>query len=490
MRTDEHKMIPVEPLARENETAPDRTDKPEEACGVFGIWAPGEPVALHTYYALISLQHRGQESAGIIVANEDGLTIDKGMGLVTDVFENSSFLSQPGFAALGHVRYSTTGGSSFLNSQPLLIRYKGGQLALAHNGNLVNAAELREELEQKGSIFQSTIDSEVFAHLIARSGFAAPETALSEAVQRIRGGYAIIFLTENKLIAMRDPNGIRPLSLGKLGDNYVVASESCAFDTIGATFLREIEPGEGITIDNSGLHSFRAAPAGRHNLCAFEYIYFARPDSTMYGNNIHAIRKLLGKALALEAPIEADLVTGVPDSSISAAIGYAEASGIPYEMGLIKNRYMGRTFIKPTQEMRQTAVRLKLNPVRSIVEGKRVLLVDDSIVRGTTTTYIIKLLKEVGAKEVHVRISSPPYRFPCYFGIDTSARGELIAANNTVEETRKIIGADSLHYLSQSALTRILAERGVQLCEACFDGNYPVRLSNNPLGKSALERRK
>jgi len=453
-------------------------DRPEEACGIFGIWAPGEPVALQTYYGLVSLQHRGQESAGIVLANEEGLTLHKGMGLVTDVFEHSPLLGESGYAAIGHVRYPTSGVSTLLNSQPLLIQYKGGQLALAHNGNLVNSNELRQELEQKGSIFTSTIDSEVFAHLIARSSFDGLETALTEAAQRIRGGYAILFLTADKMIAMRDPNGIRPLALGKLGDHYVIASESCAFDTINATFIREIEPGEGITIDNNGLRSFHAAPAGRHNLCAFEYIYFARPDTTMYGSNIHAIRKLLGKQLASEAPVEADLVTGVPDSSISAAIGYAEASGIPYEMGLIKNRYMGRTFIKPTQEMRETAVRLKLNPVRSIVEGKRVILVDDSIVRGTTTSHIIKLLKEVGAKEVHVRISSPPYRFPCYFGIDTSARGELIAANNTIDETRDIIGADSLYYLKQSSLTKILADKGIPICVGCFDGDYPVKIPN------------
>ncbi len=451
-------------------------DTPHEECGVIGIWAPGMPVSTLTYYGLIALQHRGQESAGIVVADGEDLAVRKGMGLVSDVFSTSDLAELKGRGAIGHVRYSTTGASLLDNCQPVVVRYKGGALALAHNGNLVNAQELRMELEQEGSIFQSTIDSEVVAHLIARSHHRQLEAAVIESCQRVMGGYALVFITPQKLLAIRDPHGIRPLSLGRLDDRWVVASETCAFDTIGARFVRDIQPGEMVVIDDHGLRTYQAIPAGRPSLCAFEYIYFARPDSDIQGVNVHAIRKQLGRLLAKEAPVEADLVTGVPDSSISAAIGYAEQAGIPYEMGLIKNRYIGRTFIQPSQAVRQTGVKLKLNPVRKLVEGKRVVLVDDSIVRGTTTRHIVNLLREAGAREVHVRISSPPYRHSCYFGIDTSSASELIAVSRTVEGIRELTGADSLHYLGIESLEATLSERGVSLCLACFNGDYPVKI--------------
>ena len=451
-------------------------DHPEEACGIFGIWAPGTTVALHTYFALVSLQHRGQESAGMVLAQDKSLSLHKGQGLVTDVFQNSPLLHEIGQGAIGHVRYTSYKKSPLENSQPLLLQYKMGQLALAHNGNLINAEQLRRDLEARGSIFQSDIDLEVMAHLISRSNFETVETAVTEAAQRVQGGYAMVFLTQDKLLAIRDPNGLRPLCLGKIDQHYVVASESCALDAINAQFIREIRPGEGVIIDDKGLRSFQAAPAGRHSFCAFEFIYFARPDSNFYDHNVHAIRRVLGKKLAEESHVEADLVIGVPDSSISAAIGYAEACDLPYEMGLIKNRYLGRTFIKPSPEARTTAVRMKLNPIEHIVQGKRVILVDDSIVRGTTTKHIIRLLKEVGAKEVHVRITSPPYSFPCPYGIDTATRGELIAANNSIEEIRQTIQADSLHYLKQETLEDIFKKNNIPICSACFDADYPVRL--------------
>ncbi len=461
-------------------------DTPHEECGVIGIWAPGKPVATLTYYGLIALQHRGQESAGIVVADGEDLGVRKGMGLVAEVFSTGDLATLNGHGAIGHVRYSTTGASLLDNTQPVVVRYKGGALALAHNGNIVNAHQLRSELESEGSIFQSTIDSEVVAHLIARSHHHQLEAAVIESCQRIMGGYALVFITPKKLLAIRDPNGIRPLSLGRLDDRWVVASETCAFDTLGARFVRDIQPGEMVVIDDQGLRSYQAIPAGRPSLCAFEYIYFARPDSDIQGLNVHTVRKQLGRLLAKEAPVEADLVTGVPDSSISAAIGYAEEAGIPYEMGLIKNRYVGRTFIQPTQEVRQTGVMLKLNPVRKVVEGKRVVLVDDSIVRGTTTRHIVNLLREAGAKEVHVRISSPPYRHSCYFGIDTSSRSELIAVSRTVEGIRELTGADSLHYLGIDNLAETLGKRGVSLCLACFNGDYPVKIRHT-VGKHVLE---
>lgn len=473
-----------------------RADKPKEECGVFGVYGH-EEAARVCLYGLYALQHRGQESAGIAVSDGKSVKFHKGMGLVSEVFPAGvpSELSR-GTAAVGHVRYSTTGSSRPMNSQPLVVRMRGGTLALAHNGNLVNALEIRSRLEREGSIFQTTLDTEVLAHLIARRWREGTVGALLESLNEVRGGYALALLTEDALIGARDPNGIRPLSLGQLGEAWVLASETCAFDTVGARFVRDIEPGEAVVVDDRGLRSYRFMPAGRPALCVFEYIYFARPDSELRQLNVHAVRKNLGRRLAREFPVEADLVTGVPDSSISAASGYAEEAGIPYEMGLIKNRYIGRTFIQPSQAARDLGVKLKLNPLRRVVEGRRVVLVDDSIVRGTTCRHIVALLKEAGAKEVHMRISSPPYRYPCHYGIDTSSRAELIAASRSPSEIEEIVGADSLRYLSLEALVgSINADRDGAaagrpfpggLCLSCFDGDYPVEVPEG-VGKYCIE---
>lgn len=444
-----------------------------EECGVFGVY--GQPgAAMLTYYGLFALQHRGQESAGIVASDGRTVVAHKGLGLLTDVFaEPRQLTSWTGHLAIGHVRYSTTGSTSLANAQPLLVRYRGGSLALAHNGNLVNAGALRAQLEAEGSIFQTTADSEVIAHLIARQGDVPLETAIARSLTQIRGAYAFVFLTEDKLIAVRDPNGIRPLSLGRLGEAHVFASETCAFDIVGAETLSDVAPGEMVVVDRDGIRSQQVLPPGRPALCAFEYIYFSRPDSVLCGVNVHSARKALGRELAREHPADGDLVTGVPDSSLSAASGYAEASGIPLEMGLVKNRYVGRTFIQPSQAERAFNVKVKLNALRKVVEGKRVVLVDDSIVRGTTTGHIIRALREAGAREVHVRISSPPYRHPCYFGVDTSSEADLIAARYGVDAIREQVGADSLAYLSVAGLARACGLAG-RLCLACFDGDYPV----------------
>ncbi|HHY96263.1 MAG TPA: amidophosphoribosyltransferase, partial [Firmicutes bacterium] len=437
----------------------------KEECGVFGIW--GHPRAVErTHLGLFAVQHRGQESAGMAVVADGILRAHKGMGLVADVLTPEVLRGMGGRAAIGHVRYSTFGSSEPVNAQPLVVRYRRGMLALAHNGNLVNAPEIRSELEGQGSIFQTTLDTEVIAHLIARRPARELPDAVASSLAEVKGGYALVFLTPDMLIGVRDPHGIRPLALGRLGDAYCLASETCAFDTIGAEFLREVEAGEMVVIDDHGLRSQQVAPPGRPALCVFEYIYFARPDSDLGGLNVHTVRKQLGRVLAHEHPAAADLVTGVPDSSISAASGFAEEAGIPYEMGLVKNRYIGRTFIEPDQEGRDLAVRLKLNPLRRVVEGKRVVLVDDSIVRGTTSRHIVNLLREAGAREVHLRISSPPYRFPCYYGIDTSARGELVAAEKSVEEIRSMVRADTLGYLSIEGLGRALGRPLGEFCLA------------------------
>jgi len=444
-----------------------------EECGVFGIW--GHPQAVHlTHVALFALQHRGQESAGLASVRDGQLRLHKGMGLVSEVFTEGVLRDMAGQAAIGHVRYSTFGSSDPVNAQPLVIRYHRGMLALAHNGNLVNAPQLRDELEAQGSIFQTTLDTEVIAHLIARRPSRELTEAVAGSLAEVKGGYALLFLSPGAMIGARDPNGIRPLSLGKLDGAWCLASESCAFDAVGAEFVRDVEPGEMVVITPGGMVSQRIAPPGRPALCVFEYIYFARPDSDLEGLNVHSVRKQLGRVLARVAPVPADLVTGVPDSSVSAATGYAEEAGIPYEMGLVKNRYIGRTFIEPRQEGRALAVRLKLNPLRRVVEGKRVILVDDSIVRGTTSRYIVGLLREAGAREVHLRISSPPYRFPCYYGIDTSAHGELVAADRDVEEIRSLVGADSLAYLPVEGLAEALGRPLDRYCLACFTGEYVV----------------
>jgi len=462
--------------------------RPKEECGVFGIYGHPEAAQL-THYALLALQHRGQESAGIAVARRGEILYHKGMGLVSEVFNERILKELAGTAAIGHVRYSTTGSSLAINAQPLVFRHRLGQLALGHNGNLVNAHLLRQRLEGEGSIFQTSLDTEVLAHLVARSKEETLEGALKEAIRQIQGGYAFVLLTEKSLIGIRDPHGIRPLALGRLKEAYLLASESCAFDSLGGEFLREIEPGEMVIIDADGLRSSQVIPPAGRTLCLFEFIYFARPDSQLNGLSVHSVRKELGRNLAREAPAEADLVIGVPDSSLSAASGYAEALGLPYETGLVKNRYVGRTFIQPDERLRHLAVRLKLNALRKVVEGKRVVLVDDSIVRGTTSRHIIRLLREAGAREIHLRISSAPYRFPCYYGIDTSVTSELIAAQKSVEEIRAEVGADSLAYLSLEGMLRAAGGREKGYCLSCFTGEYQVPIPAG-LGKLVLEKDK
>lgn len=450
-----------------------------EECGVFGVWGHSDAAHL-AYYGLHSLQHRGQEGAGIVVTDGESLKISKGLGLVTEVFGMGELECLTGSGAIGHVRYSTAGGGGYENVQPLLFNSQSGSLALAHNGNLTNANALKRQLECQGSIFQTTSDTEVLAHLIRRGGFLNIEEQVKNALPMLKGAYAFLIMTEKKLMAALDPNGFRPLSIGRLDGAYVLASETCAFDVIGATYERDVLPGELIIIDDTGLRSERFTVNVNRAICSMEYIYFARPDSNVDSINVHSARKRLGKKMALEAPIEADVVTGVPDSSISAAIGYAEASGIPYELGLIKNRYVGRTFIQPSQELRERGVKMKLSPVRGVVEGKRVVMVDDSIVRGTTSRRIVNMLREAGATEVHVRISSPPIEYPCFYGIDTSSREELIAASMTIEQIRQEIGADSLAFLTKEGLLEAIgrndAEENCGQCLACFTGKYPTEI--------------
>jgi amidophosphoribosyltransferase len=450
-------------------------DKMEEACGVFGIYAPGRDLPRIATYALYALQHRGQESAGIAISDGKSIYLKKGAGLVSEVFSNNKDLEEiPAVSALGHVRYSTAGSSCLENAQPLLIRYRQGALAVAHNGNLINGSELRDRLEKEGSIFQTTTDSELVTHLIARYGYHDLESSLKAVLPELQGAYSFVFLTEDSLVGVRDPLGMRPLSLGKWNNSYVLASETCAFDTIGAETIRDIKPGEMVIINREGIRSTQALPSPRFALCIFEFIYFARPDSNIQGKNIHLIRKELGRQLAREQPADADIVTGVPDSSLAAASGYAEEMGLPYEMGLIKNRYIGRTFIQPKQEIRSLGVQLKLNPVKKLVEGKRVVIVDDSIVRGTTSKKLVDMLFKAGAKEVHLRISSSPVISPCYYGIDISTREELIAYKRMIEEIRREVGATTLGYLSRQGMLDSLGMSEESLCLACFSGKYPI----------------
>ena len=448
-----------------------------EECGVFGVW--GVPNAVEvTYYGLHSLQHRGQEGCGIVTVNEEEqLRRVKGLGLVTEVFNNDNLSTLKGDMAIGHVRYSTAGGGGIENVQPFMFRHNSGDFALAHNGNLVNSDQLRRYLEDRGSLFQSTSDSEILAHLIKKNPNERKMPRIypiMEALNMIEGAFAFVVMTQRRIYACRDKYGLRPLSLGKLGDGYVVSSETCAFSTIGAEFIRDIEPGEIVTIDHHGIRSRRYSEYQRHAMCAMEYIYFARPDSDIESMNVHTFRKESGKLLFKESPADADIVVGVPDSSLSAAMGYAEASGLPYEMGLIKNKYIGRTFIQPSQEMRDKGVKMKLSPVMSIVSGKRVVLIDDSIVRGTTSLRIVRMLREAGATEVHVRIASPMIKFPCFYGVDISTYDELLCARRTLEEARQKIEADSLAFLSESALYE--AGKRSDLCLACFSGVYPIAL--------------
>ncbi|QKG83469.1 amidophosphoribosyltransferase [Kroppenstedtia pulmonis] len=453
-------------------------DELKEECGVFGI--VGHPDAAElAYYGLHALQHRGQESAGIVATDGTGFRYHRSMGLVHEVFNRDILEGLKGSTAIGHVRYSTSGESLLTNAQPLVFHHeKVGQLALATNGNLVYAARQKKELEAQGAVFHTTSDTEVIAHLIANSRYDELKNAVKDALNQLTGAYALLILTNDSLLVAQDPHGLRPLSMGMLGDAYVFSSETCAFDVIGADYLREVQPGELLVLNRQGLRSLSFAEPASRAVCSFEYIYFARPDSDIDGINVHSARKQLGRQLFNEAPVAADVVTGVPDSSTSAAIGFAEAAGIPYELGLIKNRYVGRTFIQPSQELREQGVKMKLSAVRKVVEGKRVVMIDDSIVRGTTSRRIVRMLKEAGATEVHVRISSPPVKYPCFYGIDTADREQLIASDHTVEEIRDLIGADSLYFLSEQGLIRSVGRRGAVdscgHCLACFNGGYPT----------------
>ena len=447
-----------------------------EECGVFGIFGVPDAASL-TYYGLHALQHRGQEGAGIVAVDNGTFRRIKGNGLVTEVFNEEKLATLRGDMAIGHVRYTTAGGGGIENVQPFLFRHNSGDFAMAHNGNIVNSKLLRDYLENKGSLFQSSSDSEILAHLIKKETRFRDRPrifAIIDALNMLEGAFAFLIMTANRIYACRDKYGLRPLSIGRLGDGWVVSSETCAFDVLGAEFVRDVAPGEIVTIDHQGLRSRDYSMYKRCEMCAMEYIYFARPDSDIEGCNVHAYRKESGRLLFKEAPAEADIVVGVPDSSLSAAMGYAEASGLPYEMGLIKNKYIGRTFIQPTQELREKGVRMKLSAVRTIVRGKRVVLVDDSIVRGTTSRRIVTMLKEAGATEVHVRIASPPMTNPCFYGVDTSTYDELISARKNVEGVREEIGADSLSFLSPEALLK--AGNRKELCMACFTGHYPTAL--------------
>ncbi len=448
-------------------------DKFHDECGVFGIHGHAEASSL-TYLGLYGLQHRGQESAGIAAADGGRVKLSRAMGYVGDTFNDSLLASLPGASAIGHVRYSTYGDSRIVNAQPILIDCSHGQIALCHNGNLVNAAELRERLVRGGSIFQTNSDTEVVLHLYAKSTAATPEDAIVESVSQVSGAFSLVLLTPENLIAVRDPHGFRPLALGRIGEAYVVCSETCAMDLIGATYEREIEPGEVLVMGKDGVRSYKPFPPTRVSHCVFEHVYFARPDSYVFGQSVNMVRTNLGRRLAEEAGVEADVVVPIPDSGLVAAIGYAESSGIPLKMGLIRNHYVGRTFIQPHQSIRDLKLKVKLNTVRSVLEGRRVVLVDDSIVRGTTSQRIVAMIKAAGATEVHMRISCPPTVAPCYYGIDTPHRDGLIAASRSVDEIRDFMGADTLAYLSIEGLRGAVGERSGEYCTACYTGEYPV----------------
>lgn len=449
-------------------------DKFKEECGVFGIYSKSDiDVASITYYGLYALQHRGQESAGIVVCNDDKHNCYKGMGLVADVFNEENLEKMKGKSAIGHVRYSTTGSSKVINAQPLLGQFKLGDISIAHNGNLVNAEVIRELLEDAGVLFQTSIDSEVVLNLIARKASEGIEKAVINAMEVIKGSYAVVMLIKDKLIGVRDPNGIRPMCVGKLGEDYILCSESCALDAVGAEFIRDVEPGEIIIIDENGIKSIQFAEKTKSMTCVFEYIYFARPDSIIDKVNVYTSRVKSGEQLYKEAPIDADIVIGVPDSGIPAAIGYSKASGIPYGIGFIKNKYVGRTFISPSQELREKAVSVKLNPLKVNIEGKRVVIIDDSIVRGTTSKKLVQILRNAGAKEIHFRVASPIVKYPCYFGIDTPYRKALIGSQIKLDEINNLIGADSLGYLSMEGLLSVFDNKK-GFCMGCFNGEYPM----------------
>jgi amidophosphoribosyltransferase len=449
----------------------------KDHCGLFGIYGHPEAARL-TYLGLYAQQHRGQESAGIVASDGQKLRLEKAMGLVNDVFDDARLDALVGDKAVGHVRYSTAGDTVAANAQPILIECHRGPIALGHNGNIVNASILRQELEAAGSIFQSTSDTEVVLHLYARSHRETLEDAIAASLSKVMGAFSLVFLTKDALVAARDPWGFRPLVIGKLEGATIVASETCALDLIDAEYVREVAPGELIVIDRDGLRSFHPFPPEPVRQCVFEHIYFARPDSEVFGRNVLGTRQRLGRQLAREAPADADIVVPVPDSGMGAALGYSEESGLPFQWGLIRNHYVGRTFIEPKQSIRSFGVKIKLNPVRSVLEGKRVVLIDDSIVRGTTSRKIVGMVREAGAREVHMRISSPPTTGPCYYGIDTPLKTELIASSHSTEEIRQSIGADSLAYLTHDGLLAAIGDaKGDRHCTACFSGRYPVAVS-------------
>jgi len=466
-----------------------KDDKLKEECGIIGIYDKGNmEIENLTYYGLVALQHRGQESAGIAVNRDGIITCYKEMGLVSEVFDDKILNLLKGDISIGHVRYSTTGESFAANAQPLLVKYKKGSIAVAHNGNLVNAGSVREQLEDQGMIFTTTIDSEVIASLIARSNKTNIEDAILDTIDMIQGSYALVIMTNDKLIGVRDKHGLRPLVIGRRGNGYVLASESCALDTIGAIFVRDVKPGEIVIIEENGIRSICCKTTEKKAGCIFEFVYFARPDSIMDGISVYQAREMAGRILAKEQPAEADVVIGVPDSGTPAAIGYAQQSGIPYAVGLIKNRYIGRTFIQPSQVTREIGVALKLNPLRANIEGKRVVMVDDSIVRGTTSKKIVQALKAAGASEVHVRVSSPVITHSCYFGIETSNRRELVGASCILEAIKRKIGADSLGYLSYDGILRTVGSTGEGFCTACFSGKYPMDVPDN-CSKDVFEKK-
>lgn len=457
-----------------------------ESCGIFGVYAPGEDVARLTFFALFALQHRGQESAGIATTSGNGICLYTGMGLVSHVFDEASLSRLPGAIAIGHNRYSTSGSNRIANAQPIVVEGPEGKLALAHNGNIVNALPLRLELAEQGCRFVTSTDSEVIANLIITSPGDNLVEKISHAMHRMQGAYSLVILNNNSLIGVRDPMGVRPLCLGKLNGGWVLASESCALDHLGTGMLREIEAGEIVTIDAGGVKSYQGAVSDIKALCVFEYIYFARPDSTIGGRLLYRTREAMGRRLAQEYPVDADLVIGVPDSATVAAISYSGESGIPFAEGLLKNRYVGRTFIQPDQRIREMGVGLKFNPLREILAGKRLILVDDSIVRGTTTPHVISLLRRAGAKEIHMRVCAPPICYPCFFGVDMATRWELIAARKTVPEIKEFIAADSLGYLSVEGLVQAVDLPKENLCLACLTGDYPIPVQLE-MDKLALE---
>ncbi len=449
-----------------------------EKCGVVGVFGHPEAATL-AYLALYALQHRGQESAGIVASDGAALIAHRGMGLVADIFTQDILRKLAGRLAIGHNRYSTTGSTILKNCQPFVVEWAHGALAIAHNGNLVNAEALREQLEARGSIFQSTSDTEVIIHLIAASQATTLVDRIIDALRQVRGAYSLVFLTETQLIAARDPHGFRPLVIGRLGDATVITSETCALDLVGAEYGREVLPGEIVIVDAAGLQSVRPFTAAAFHHCVFEYVYFARPDSLVFGRNVYEIRKALGRQLARESGVPADIVIPVPDSGVPAAIGYAEEARLPFEMGLIRNHYVGRTFIEPSRSIRHFGVKVKLNAMREVLANRRVVVVDDSIVRGTTSQKLVAMIRHAGAREVHMRISSPPTTNPCYYGIDTPSRDELIASTHSLEDTRQFLGADSLAYLSERGLYAFARGDAGGFCDACFTGRYPVPLDED-----------